>query len=63
MVLTAPETQIVARMADALVMVVAANRTPRHAVARALVHFSGCEIAGVVLNRFEPSYSCKAEYE
>jgi capsular exopolysaccharide synthesis family protein len=61
-VLAAPETQIVARMADALVMVIAANRTPRHAVARALAHFSGCEIAGVVLNRFEPSYSCKAEY-
>jgi capsular exopolysaccharide synthesis family protein len=62
-VLAAPETQIVARMADALVMVIAANRAPRHAVARTLAHFSGCEIAGVVLNRFEPPYSCKGEYE
>ncbi|HVB80576.1 MAG TPA: CpsD/CapB family tyrosine-protein kinase [Candidatus Binataceae bacterium] len=60
--LAAAEAQIVARMADALVMVIGANRTPRHAVARALDQLSGCEIAGLVLNRFEPSYSCKAEY-
>jgi Mrp family chromosome partitioning ATPase len=52
----------VARLADALVMVIAANRTPRHAVARALDQLAGCEIAGLVLNRFEPSYSRKAEY-
>jgi capsular exopolysaccharide synthesis family protein len=60
--LAAPETQIVAQLADALVMVIAANRTPRHAVARALDQLAGCEIAGLVLNRFEPSYSRKAEY-
>jgi capsular exopolysaccharide synthesis family protein len=60
--LAAPETQIVARLADALLMVIAANRTPRHAVARALDQLAGCEIAGLVLNRFEPSYSRKAEY-
>jgi capsular exopolysaccharide synthesis family protein len=60
--LAVPETQIVARLADALVMVIAANRTPRHAVARAFDQLAGCEIAGLVLNRFEPSYSRKAEY-
>jgi capsular exopolysaccharide synthesis family protein len=60
--LTRVEAQIVARLADALVMVVAANRTPRHSVARALNRLAGCAVAGLVLNRFDPSYSCRAEY-
>ncbi len=61
--LAAAETQVVARLADALLMVIEANRTPRHAVARALGQLAaGCEIAGLVLNRFEPPYSCRAEY-
>lgn len=60
--LTSAEAQIIARMADAVLMVVAANRTPRHCVARALGRLSGSIVAGMVLNRFDPCYSYRAEY-
>lgn len=51
--LASAEARIMVRMADALVMVVAANRTPRHSVARALGRMQGSTVAGMVLNRFE----------
>lgn len=61
--LTASETRIAAHLADALLLVMAANRTPRDAVARALSQLAGATLAALVLNRFEPSYSRKAEYQ
>jgi capsular exopolysaccharide synthesis family protein len=61
-VLTSVEARIIARMADAFVMVVGANSTPRHSVARALSRLSDVTVAGMVLNRFDPCYSYRAEY-
>ena len=61
-VLAASETQIVARLADALLFVVAANRTPRSAVSRSLELLKGAPLLGLVFNRFEPPYSNRAEY-
>jgi protein-tyrosine kinase len=62
-VLATPETQIISRLIDAIVMVVGANYTPRASVARALELIKGAEIAGAVLNRFEPPYSQRISYE
>lgn len=62
-VLATPEAQIISRLTDAILMVVAANRTPRASVTRALSLISGAEVVGAVLNRFEPSYSQRAAYE
>jgi protein-tyrosine kinase len=60
--LGAPEAQIISRTVDAILMVVAANQTPRTAVGRALDLIKGCNMLGLVLNRFEPSYSHRVQY-
>ncbi len=61
-VLAASETQIVARLADALLFVVAANRTPRSAVTRSLELLKAAPLLGLVFNRFEPPYSNRGDY-
>jgi protein-tyrosine kinase len=62
-ILATPETQIISHLMDAILMVVAANDTPRASVARALELIKDAKVVGVVLNRFEPSYSQRASYE
>ena len=57
-----PEPQILARLSDALVIVVAANRTPREHVKQAIENAAGCTIFGIALNRFEPPHSTIAHY-
>ena len=61
-VLAASETQIVARLADTLLFVVAANRTGRGAIARSLELLKATPLLGLVFNRFEPPYSHRVEY-
>ncbi len=48
-----PESQILNRMIDALMVVVAANRTPRALVKQTIEKAAGTPIYGIVLNRFE----------
>jgi capsular exopolysaccharide synthesis family protein len=57
-----PEPQILARLSDALVIVVAANGTPREHVKQAIENAAGSTIFGIVLNRFEPPRSTIAHY-
>lgn len=57
-----PEPQILARLSDALVIVVAANRTPREHVKQAIEKAAGSTIFGIALNRFEPPHSTIAHY-
>ena len=57
-----PEPQILARLSDALVIVVAANRTPREHVKQAIENAAGTTIFGIALNRFEPPHSTIAHY-
>lgn len=61
-VLAASETQIVARLADTVLFVVAANRTGRGAIARSLELLKATPLLGLVFNRFEPPYSHRVEY-
>jgi protein-tyrosine kinase len=56
-ILTAPEVQILADFLDAVMIVVAANRTPRAVFLKALESVKETPLFGVVLNRFEPSFS------
>jgi len=56
-VLTGPEAILLARVADAVLFVVAANHTPRGAVATALETVKEFTFAGVVVNRFVPTFS------
>jgi Mrp family chromosome partitioning ATPase len=56
-VLAAPEVQILASVSDTLMMVVAANSTPRSAFLKALETIKGTPLFGVVLNRFEMPFS------
>jgi capsular exopolysaccharide synthesis family protein len=56
-VLAAPEVQILASVSDTLMMVVAANSTPRSALLKALETIKDTPLFGVVLNRFEMPFS------
>ncbi len=55
--LAAAETQILTRLVEATLVVVAANITPRDAVLKTLDILRDAPTLGVVFNRFEPSYS------
>ena len=57
-----PEPQILARLSDALVIVVAANRTPRELVKQTIEKAAGATIFGIALNRFEPPRSTVIHY-
>lgn len=57
-----PEPQILGRLADALVIVVAANRTPRELVRRIIEAAGGEMIFGIAMNRFEPPHSAVVNY-
>jgi len=57
-----PEPQILARLSDALVIVVAANRTPRELVKQTIDNAAGATIFGIALNRFEPPHSTAVHY-
>jgi len=56
-ILTAPEVQILADLLDAVMMVVAANKTPRAVFLKALEAVKETPVFGVVLNRFEAPFS------
>lgn len=55
--LATPETEILAGVVDAALMVVAANHTPRQMVRQACELLRNTTTCGVVMNRFEPAYS------
>lgn len=57
-----PEPQILNRLVDALVIVVAANQTPREVVKQTIENLSGSEIFGLVLNRYEAPRSARRNY-
>jgi capsular exopolysaccharide synthesis family protein len=57
-----PESQILNRMIDALMVVVAANRTPRALVKQTIEKAAGTPIYGIVLNRFELFHSSAGAY-
>jgi Mrp family chromosome partitioning ATPase len=57
-----PEPQILTPLSDALVIVVAANRTPRELVKQTIENAAGATIFGIVLNRFEPLHSTIVHY-
>jgi capsular exopolysaccharide synthesis family protein len=61
-ILAASETRIIAGLIDALLFVVAANRTPRASVSRSLTYVKTAPLLGMVLNRFEPSRSGRSDY-
>jgi capsular exopolysaccharide synthesis family protein len=61
-VLAASETRIIAGLVDAVLLIVAANRTSRALVSRSLMHIKTAPLLGMVLNRFEPSLSGRSEY-
>jgi protein-tyrosine kinase len=51
------EAQILSKLVDGTLLVIAANRTPRAAVTRTLELIKGVPLLSAVLNRFEFSYS------
>lgn len=57
-----PEPQILARLSDALVIVVAANRTPRELVKQTIENAAEATIFGIAFNRFEPPRSTVVHY-
>jgi capsular exopolysaccharide synthesis family protein len=57
-----PEPQILARLSDALVIVVAANGTPRELVKQTIENTAETTIFGIALNRFEPPRSTLVHY-
>ena len=57
-----PEQQILGRFADAFVLVVAANRTPRQLIKRTIESAAGVKICGIVLNHFQAPYSTVSYY-
>jgi len=57
-----PDPQILARLSDALVIVVGANRTPRELVKQTIESVAGVTIFGIALNRFEPPRSTVVHY-
>ncbi len=56
-VLAAPESEILAELADAVLFVIAANRTPRALVKKALGLVGHARKLDVVLNRYEASFT------
>jgi len=56
-VLAASETGILAGLVDAVLLVVAANRTPRQMVGEALQVLKSTTVCGVVLNHFTAGFS------
>ena len=61
-ILAASETRIIAGLVDAVLLVVAANRTSRTSVSRSLSYIKSAPLLGMVLNRFEPPLSGHSEY-
>jgi len=58
-----PESQILSRLNDAVVVVVGANRTPRALVKQTIEKTLGATIYGIALNRFElPRSAAKVYY-
>ena len=57
-----PESQILNGLIDALVVVVAANRTPRAQVKQTIEKAAGTQIYGIALNRFELPHSAVRSY-
>ena len=57
-----PESQILNRLIDAIVVVVAANRTPRALVKQTIEKAAGATIYGIALNRFELPRSAAEVY-
>ncbi len=57
-----PESQMLFRLMDALVFVVAANRTPRELVKQTIEKARDTTIFGLALNRFEAPYSAAVRY-
>ena len=57
-----PEPEILSRLGDASLVVVAANHTPRELVRQTVETVGKKTIFGFVLNRFEPPYSAIARY-
>ena len=58
-----PESQILSRLIDAVILVVAANRTPRALVKQTIDKALGATISGIALNRFElPRSAAKVYY-
>jgi protein-tyrosine kinase len=57
-----PEPRILGRLIDSLLLVVAANRTPRELVKRTIEKVRGTPIFGVVMNQFEPPLSAVVNY-
>lgn len=55
--LATPESEILAGVVDAALLVVAANHTPRQMVKETFQLLKATTICGVVLNRFEPAHS------
>lgn len=55
--LVSAEAQVMAGLAEAVLLVVAANRTSRNSVRKALQTFKGAAVAGVVMNLFKPSHT------
>jgi capsular exopolysaccharide synthesis family protein len=53
-VIGVPEPVILSSFADAVLLVLAANKTPRHLLARTLETLKGTTFLGIVFNRFEP---------
>jgi len=57
-----PESEILSRLGDASLVVVAANHTPRELVRQTVAVIGKKMIFGFVLNRFDPPYSAIAHY-
>jgi Mrp family chromosome partitioning ATPase len=57
-----PEAQILNRLGDASLVVVAANQTPRELVKQTIQAIGETPVIGLVLNRFESPYSAIANY-
>jgi capsular exopolysaccharide synthesis family protein len=57
-----PEAQILNRLGDASLVVVAANQTPRELVKQTIQAIGETPVIGLVLNRFESPYSAIAHY-
>jgi capsular exopolysaccharide synthesis family protein len=57
-----PEQRILGRLADAFVLVVAANRTPRQLIKRTIENAAEAKICGIVLNHFQAPYSTVSYY-
>jgi capsular exopolysaccharide synthesis family protein len=55
--LATPETEILASVVDAALLVVAANHTPRQMVKETYQILKRTTVCGIVLNRFQPPYS------